>query len=70
MSMAPDLAISEIPQVRGKNELFQGPCNCPLLGAQELGAVGKDMNLRQIDLGNCGNTLLLLSLYAEEKQGF
>jgi hypothetical protein len=67
MSMASDLAISKIPYSSGNNELFQGSCNHPLLGASELGEGGKGMNLRHRDLGNCGNTLSWLSLQVEEK---
>lgn len=56
MSMASNLATSRIPHYSGKDELFQGFCNHPLLEASKLGALGEGLDPRQRDLGNGGNT--------------
>lgn len=44
MLMASDLVISRIPHCNGKDELFQGFCNHPLLGASKLGALGEGLD--------------------------
>lgn len=56
MSVASDLAISRIPHCNGKDELFQGFCNHPLLGTSKLGALGEGLDPGVRDLGNGGNT--------------